>query len=154
MHKTRYGGRRVEPGQKKVKVAQLCPTLCHPIDYTVHGILQARILEWVVFLLQGIFPTQGSNLGLPHCRRALYQLSYQGSPVESEYLFISRAIILSTTSTGSPTRRSCCFFSIKKILLSYNIHSEKYTYPKHTAGKLLWPSQFQVINTQITRQDY
>ena len=31
----------------KVKVTQLCPTLCHPMDYTVHGILQARILEWV-----------------------------------------------------------------------------------------------------------
>ena len=30
----------------KVKVAQLCPTLCNPLDYTVHGILQARILEW------------------------------------------------------------------------------------------------------------
>ena len=33
----------------KLKVAQLCPTLCHPMDYTVHGILQARILEWVAF---------------------------------------------------------------------------------------------------------
>ena len=32
----------------KVKVAQLCLTLC-PMDYTVHGILQARILEWVAF---------------------------------------------------------------------------------------------------------
>ena len=31
----------------KVKVAQLCPTLCDPIDYIVHGILQARILKWV-----------------------------------------------------------------------------------------------------------
>ena len=31
-------------------------------------------------LLQGIFPTQGLNPGLPHCRRVLYQLSYQGSP--------------------------------------------------------------------------
>ena len=30
-------------------------------------------------LLQGIFPTQGSNLGLPHCRRILYQLSHKGS---------------------------------------------------------------------------
>ena len=29
----------------KVKVAQLCPTLCYPMDYKVHGILQARILE-------------------------------------------------------------------------------------------------------------
>ena len=31
----------------KVKVAQSCPTLCNSTDYTVHGILQARILEWV-----------------------------------------------------------------------------------------------------------
>ena len=31
----------------KVKVAQLCPTLCDPTGYTVNGILQARILEWV-----------------------------------------------------------------------------------------------------------
>ena len=35
--------------QLKVKVTQLCPTLCDPMDYTVHGILQARILEWVAF---------------------------------------------------------------------------------------------------------
>ena len=33
----------------KVKGAQSCPTLCDPMDYTVHGILQARILEWVAF---------------------------------------------------------------------------------------------------------
>ena len=38
---------------KKVKVAQLCPTLCDPMDYTVHGILQARILEWVAFFFSG-----------------------------------------------------------------------------------------------------
>ena len=34
---------------EKVKVVLLCLTLCDPIDYTVHGILQARILEWVAF---------------------------------------------------------------------------------------------------------
>ena len=33
----------------KVKVAQSCLTLCDPMDYTVHGILQARILEYVGF---------------------------------------------------------------------------------------------------------
>ena len=33
----------------KVKVAQSCPSLCYPMDYTVHGILEARILEWVAF---------------------------------------------------------------------------------------------------------
>ena len=31
----------------KVKVSQSCPILCDSMDYTVHGILQARILEWV-----------------------------------------------------------------------------------------------------------
>ena len=35
--------------QGKVKVTQSCPTLCDPVDYTVHQILQARILEWVAF---------------------------------------------------------------------------------------------------------
>ena len=34
-----------------LKVAQFCQTLCVPMDYTVHGILQARILEWGVFPL-------------------------------------------------------------------------------------------------------
>ena len=33
----------------KVKVTQWCPTLCDPMDYTIHGILQARILEGVAF---------------------------------------------------------------------------------------------------------
>ena len=32
-----------------VKVAQLCPSLCDPMDYAVHGILQATVLEWVPF---------------------------------------------------------------------------------------------------------
>jgi len=32
-------------------------------------------------LLQGIFPTQGSNPSLPHCRWILYQLSHRGNPV-------------------------------------------------------------------------
>ena len=46
----------------KVKVTQSCLTLCDSMDYTVHGILQDRILEWVAFLFsRGIFPTQGSN---------------------------------------------------------------------------------------------
>ena len=34
---------------KEVKVAQSCLTFCDPMNYTVHGILQARILEWVAF---------------------------------------------------------------------------------------------------------
>ena len=37
------------------------------------------------FLLQGIFPTQGSNPGLSHCRQTLYRLSHQGSPPVPKY---------------------------------------------------------------------
>ena len=67
-----------------VKVAQLCLALCDPMDCSlpgssVHGILQPVLLEWVT-IFQGIFPTQGSNLGLPHCRQILYSLSHQESP--------------------------------------------------------------------------
>ena len=66
------------------EVAQSCQTL------QPHGLQPTSLLcPWdfpgkstgVVcqFLLQGIFPTQGSNLGLPRCRQMLYHLSYQGS---------------------------------------------------------------------------
>ena len=112
-----------------MKVAQLCLTLWDPVDYIVHWILQARILEWVTFpcsrdlpnpgikarsptlqedsfpaepqgkpkntevgnlsLLQRIFLTQESNQGLLYCRRILYELSYQGSP-----LLLTKALFL------------------------------------------------------------
>ena len=59
-----------------VKVAQSCPTLCDPMDYTVLEFSRPAVCS----LLQGIFPIQGLNRGLLHCRWILYQLSYQGSP--------------------------------------------------------------------------
>ena len=58
---------------------------CDPMDCSkpgssVHGILQAKILEWVaISSSRGIFPTQGLNPSLLHCRRILYSLSHQGS---------------------------------------------------------------------------
>ena len=77
----------LKPTMSEVKVAQSCPTLCDPRNYTVQGILQARILEWVAFLFsRGSSPTQGSNPGLPHCGWILYQLSHQGSPRILEWL--------------------------------------------------------------------
>ena len=66
-----------------------------------HGLYPARLLcplncpgrntgVGCLSLLQGIFPTQESNPDLPHCRRILYCLSYQGSPPLSNHLtFIS-----------------------------------------------------------------
>ena len=43
----------------KVKIIQLCLTLCEHMDYTVHGILQARILEWVAFPFSRDLPNPG-----------------------------------------------------------------------------------------------
>jgi len=47
----------------KVKAAQSCPTPCNPMDYTVHGILQARILEWIAF--PGLGRSTGEGIGYP-----------------------------------------------------------------------------------------
>ena len=41
-------------------------------------------------LLQGMLPTQGSNLGLPHCRQIFYQLSLKGSPHSSSSVIMSK----------------------------------------------------------------
>ena len=54
----------------KGKVAQSCLILCDPMDYTVHGILQARILEWVAV------PFSRGSSRLPHYRQIL---SHKGS---------------------------------------------------------------------------
>ena len=52
-----YGFLGSSAGKVKMKVAQSCPTLCDPTNYTFCGILQARILGWVsLSLLQGIKP--------------------------------------------------------------------------------------------------
>ena len=65
----------------KVKVAQSCPTLCDPMDCSPWNSPGQNTGVHSLSLLQGIFPTQGSNPGLPQCRWILYQLSYKGSPM-------------------------------------------------------------------------
>ena len=62
-------------------------TFCDPMDCShpgssVHGDSPGKNTGvWCHALLQGIFPTPGSNPGLPHCREILYNLSHQGSPL-------------------------------------------------------------------------
>ena len=67
-------------------VTQSCPTLCNLIDCSppgasVHGDSPGKNtgMGWHA-LLQGIFPTRGSNPGLLHCGWILFHLSHQGSP--------------------------------------------------------------------------
>ena len=64
----------------KVKVAQSCPTICDPMDYSPWNSSGQNTGVGSLSLLQGFSPTQGSNPGLPHCRWILYQISHKGSP--------------------------------------------------------------------------
>ena len=61
-----------------MKVTQLYPTLCDPMDYTVHGILQARILEWVDFP----FSRGSSQPGIESRSHALQAVSLPAEPQE------------------------------------------------------------------------
>ena len=71
--------------------AQLCPTFCSPMDCSLpgpslHGDSPGKNPGVGCHsLLQGIFPTQGLNPGLPHCRRILHQLSHQGNSTILEW---------------------------------------------------------------------
>ena len=74
------------PGFSLRLVAQSCPTVCDPMDFSlpgssVHGDSPGKnIGVGCHALLEGIFPIQGSHPGLLHCRGILYHLRHQGSP--------------------------------------------------------------------------
>ena len=64
----------------EVKGAQSCPTLCDPVDYTVHGILQARILEWVAFpFSRGSSQPRDQTQVFSIAEGGFYQLRHKGN---------------------------------------------------------------------------
>ena len=76
---------RTLSSQVKVKVAQSCLALCGPHRlYSPWNSPGQNTGVGSFSLLQGIFPTQGSNPDLPHCRWIHYQLSHKGSPLSSK----------------------------------------------------------------------
>ena len=70
----------------KVKVGQSCPVLCDPMDYRVHGILQARILEWVDFLSPGDLPNPGIEPRSPTLQADSLPYKPPGKPKDSDPL--------------------------------------------------------------------
>ena len=64
----------------KVKIAQSCPTLCHPMTIPSMEFSRPEYRSEYPFPSPGYLPNPGSNPGLLHCRRILYQLSCKGSP--------------------------------------------------------------------------
>ena len=71
---------------KWVKVAHSCPTLCDPMDYTVHGILQTRILEWVAFPFSRDLPKPGIEPRSPSLQADSLPAEPQGSPGMLEWV--------------------------------------------------------------------
>ena len=79
---------------KKVKVAQSCPTLCDPMDCSPWNSPGQNTRVDSLSLLQGIFPTQRSSPGLPHCRWILYQLNHKASPRILQWIFPTQELNL------------------------------------------------------------
>ena len=75
----------------KAKVAQSRLTLCDPMDCSPWNSSGQNTRVGSRSLLQGIFPTQGSDPGLQHCRQILYQLSHQGMVPKLQCYFSSVA---------------------------------------------------------------
>ena len=72
-----------------VKVAHSCLTLCDPMDYTVHGILQARILEWVAFpFSRGSSQSRDQTQVSPALQVDSAPAESQGSPQSRETVVI------------------------------------------------------------------
>ena len=65
---------------QEVKVVQLCLTLCDPMNYTVHGILQARILEWWPFPSPGDLPNPGIKPSSPALQADSLPAEPKGKP--------------------------------------------------------------------------
>ena len=96
-----------------------------------HGLYPARLLHpWdftgkntgvgCCFLLQGIFPTQRSNLGIPHCKQTLYCLSHRGSP--RNWHFILNIIVSNKIWSSKENLLSTNFYCLAILpSLSQNI---------------------------------
>ena len=107
---------------------QSCPTLCHPLDHSlpdssVHGIFQARILEWIAISFSG------SNLHLlclVPCRCILYPRNHQGSLIS--YKKKDRRSISQFFIKFSPSHKSAFsdllsffFFLVKLFAVPYHV---------------------------------
>ena len=129
-------------GEWVSEVSQTCPTLCDPMDCSlpsssIHGIFQAKVLEWRChFLLQAIFPTKGSNLGRLHCRKMLHPLSHY--VVGLKYMTKSRDVL-----SWNPQQKISKEFT--RIPLS-----SFYKWRNEGTGKFIdWVITIKLVNTRI-----
>ena len=96
----------------KVQVAQWCPTLCNPMDCTVHGILQARILE--PFPSPGDLPNPGIKPRSPALQAYSLPAEPQGKPIQSDW---------QKTQTGQSE-----LFNVMVRLVNFSWQREKHSF--------------------------
>ena len=103
----------------KVKVAQSCPTLCNPMDYTVHGILQARILEWVaISFSRGSSQPRDQTQVSPVAGGFFPGLNSQERPYIKYYSAIKIKELIFCDKLGGPTM----YYSSEISQVEKNIH--------------------------------
>ena len=108
----------------KGKVPQSCPTLCDPMDCTVHGILQARILEWVAFPFSRGSSQPRDRTQVSRIVVILYQLGHKGSPRILErvaYPFSHRSSRPRNQTGVSSCRQILYQLSIREAHFSYKV---------------------------------
>ena len=98
---------------------------CNPPSSSVHGILQARILEWVaISFSRGYSRPRDGNPGLPHCRQSLNCQSYQGSPLKPVRLVAQSCLTLCDpmvcSPQGSSARRIFQTRILERVAISYS----------------------------------
>ena len=92
----------------KVKVAQSCLTLCDPVDYTVHGILQARILDWGAFPFSRGSSQPRDRTQVSHIAGSFFTLSQpQGSPGTLEWVNLPLLQWIFLTQESNPGLLHC-----------------------------------------------
>ena len=97
-------GTDLDESEVKVKVVQWCPTLCDPTDHTVHGSLQARILQWVAFPLSRDLSNPGIQPRSPTLQVDSLRAEPQGKPKNTRVgsLSLLQQILPTPVGLGSP----------------------------------------------------
>ena len=135
-------------------VLQSCLAPCDPVDCSlpgssVHGILQA------IPLLQGIFPTQGSNPGLPHCRQILYCLSRWESPITSVLMWLLGCLPLlhrtwQTIANGINLTHGL-FWKFLEIRMICTVLNQKKIRQREICYRVFtWPVQSQIFTLRLS----
>ena len=142
----------------KVKVAQLCLTLCDPMDCTVCGILQARILEWVVFPSPEDLPNPGIEPKSPALRRGSLPAEPQGKPeISLRNFHYNPLTLLAQQVKNLPAVQETKEMRVWSLNLEDPLEEEMAAHSSILAWKIPWteePGRLQSMGLQRVRRDW